>query len=116
MQEEGKKQNITQKDCIVEYRFFNPSLGPINGKRSFRVYLKKGNVQKIIDLQTGKEADPRRGTPGLKDILKVIREGNKTSDRHYSRHGDILTITPTASPSNLGKSYRIDLVKFDCKE
>ena len=101
-------EKIMQSKCEVSYRFENPSLGPIDGRRAFRIFLDHGRLMKILDLQTGKEADRSRGTPGLSIVLAWLR-GEMKKDRYLYRtlHGKEL-IQPS-SPKGLGGGFRIEI-------
>ena len=99
---------IMQSKCEVSYRFENPSLGPIAGRRAFRIFLDHGNLMNVLDLQTGKEADRSRGTPGLSIVLAWLRGEKKKDQYHYQRlHGKEF-IQPS-SVKGVGGWFRIEI-------
>ena len=99
--------------CTVEYRFFNPSLGPLEGERAFRVVLHGDRVLEIVDLGSGSAADPARGTPGLR-IVREVFFGNAEGKYRVIRDGDgrPKRIEPLSAAT--GASYRIDILRQNC--
>ncbi|WP_457602962.1 hypothetical protein [Nitratifractor sp.] len=114
--QEGAAMSIktkAKKSCTVEYRFFNPSLGPVEGERTFRVVLRGDKVLEVVDLRTHTRADPGQGFPGLRIVREVLagkREGKYRVT--YDDKGRPLKVE--AASGRAGASYRIDILKQNC--
>jgi hypothetical protein len=109
------KNEYHQDRCKVEYRFENPSLGPIYGKRNFMIVLQKGNPTQIIDLDTGQEAEKNLGTPGLHLLLDALK-GKKKNDLlyQYDNHGKLISIKSRVTPGQIGAQFSLKLLYNDC--
>jgi len=90
------KNEIQNSRCEVVYHFSNPSLGPILGDRTLKLFLRKGKVERVIDLKTGKLADPSLGTPGLKEVIMILgktpSDGEKTIEKKSTKMGGFYRI------------------------
>lgn len=114
--QQGEAMSMKTKEaesCTVEYRFLNPSLGPVEGERTFRVVLRGEKVLEVVDLRTATRADPGQGFPGLgivREVLAGKREGKYRVT--YDDKGRPLKIE--VASGGTGASYRIDILKQNC--
>jgi len=100
-------EKVMGSKCEVNYRFLNVSLGPVLGQRSFRLFLDHGKLLKIIDLRTGKRADPALGTPGLSIVMAWLH-GEKNEKYHYRRLEGKEMIGPSVV-RGVGGTFRIEI-------
>ncbi len=102
------------KNCVIEYHFSNPSLGPVYGERSFRVYTRDDVPTKIVDTQRGSVADRKLGFPGLDAVLDVLK-GRTQKYRVTMDQGRIRSIEPRKSEGKTGGFFHIDIRSISCR-
>jgi hypothetical protein len=115
-----EKQSISEGKCLLDYQFFNPSLGPVYGERKFRIFLENGIVEKIVDRRTEEEADLSLGIPGLRILLDVLKGNLKGKGGNlqcfYNPQGELVALEQKGKSGNVGGSFRIEIISISCQK
>jgi len=108
------KESITKENGVFSfiYKFYNYSLGPVDGDYSAKVYMKDNNIIKIVNLRTGKES---QNILGIDKLLQVVNNRHNLSVV-YDDSGFPKSIQPKINKNLSGAGYRIEIFDLNTSD
>ena len=103
-----------KQTCSIEYKFINPSLGPILGNRHIGLIISNGKLLKTYDLQYKDQNKLNElGKPGQKIIIDFLNGRlNKKYKIEYNNQNKPVKIYPINTKNIEGASYIIKILNL----
>ncbi len=93
------------------YHFKNPSLGPVNGSKKYKIIVENKEIISAADIKSGQSIAVKK-IPGIKLYKQALHGNSEKATVEFNKEGLPVKVSNKPPKGTLGGGYTVEIIKI----